>query len=117
MLRDAPEQTVAVRQCRSLRQVPDHAREHERQEAQTTAITTEPFGTRATQMTVEEPQRDQRMTVDERETKEVRSEPVQRGDREPDWNGPRPIRARLLLVAQPNQQAEPEQQCRVPAGG
>src|ERR1043165_9737416 len=106
MLRDAPEQSVAVRQRRGLRQLPDHSREHARQKTQTTAISTEPRRTSATQMVIEKPERDQRMNVDEGETKEVRSEPVQRSERESDRNGPRPIHARLLLAAQPNEQTQ-----------
>src|SRR5215213_10121297 len=56
------------------------------------------------------------MNVDEGETEEVRSEPVQRTEREPNRNGPRPVSPRLLVAAQPNQQTEPRKQSRIPAG-
>src|SRR5215510_6104262 len=114
MLSDAPEEAIAVRQRRALRQLPDHRGEQKRQQAQTPAIGTQPPWTRATQMTVKEPQRDQWVDVNERETEEVRSEPVQRAERESSRNDPLPIGAAFLFFAQPDQQTQPEKQERVP---
>src|SRR5829696_1345070 len=114
MLHDAPEQTVTLRQRRRLRQLPDYPHQHKRQHTQTTTKGLQPLRTRATEVPVQKPERHERMNVDDRETKKVRPEPVQRTQRQPQRNSPRPIGPRLLLGTQPDQQHQPEQKQAVP---
>src|SRR5215216_1120218 len=102
MLRDAPEETVTVRQRRSLRQLPDHPNQHKRHQTHATTIKAQPLRTGATEMPIEKPERNERMHVNNRETEEVRAEPVQRTQRHSYRNGPRPICSPLLFAAQPD---------------
>src|SRR5688572_27233375 len=103
MLRDAPEETVAVRQRRSLRQLPDHSHQHKRQHTKTTSISAQPLRTRPTKVPVQKPQRNERMNVDDGEAKKVRPEPVERTQRQSQRKGPCPIGPWLLSTAQQHQ--------------
>src|ERR1041384_3576927 len=114
MLRDAPEESVAVRQRRRPRQLPNHPQEHKRQHTQATSIRAQPLRTRATKVPVQKPQRHKRMNVNDRETKKIRPEPVQRTQRQPQRDGPRPVRAWFLSTTQPDQQHQPEQEQAIP---
>src|ERR1700741_5044104 len=109
MLCDAPEEPVVIRKRSRLRQLPDHARQRQRQQTKKASIRTRPRRSRATEMPVQKPQRNERMNIDDPKTEEIGTEPVQRTQRQTQRNQPGPIGARLLFAAQPDQGAEPNE--------
>src|SRR5205085_7778312 len=77
-------------------------------------ISLAPLRARAFELPVEKPQSDERVQIDERQTKPQRRGPRTRAQGKADGEDPRPIAPTVCTPAQIDERAEPQDERRVP---
>src|SRR6185312_9716953 len=78
MLSDAPGQPVVIGQRLCSPQPPDNSTDQQRHNEQAAPIDPQPLWSRTRKMSIEKPERYQRMCIDQTQAEQFRSQPIER---------------------------------------